>query len=414
MQSFKKWTRRTLAMNLIVVALVVLLNLIVDPYNMYQLVTISGITSNKHMAAKHSRRSKPYVIEKLNSEALAFGSSRTEVGIDPTHKGWKTHGEEVFNFGLGGAGIAEVADRFVWATEHCDFSQAVIGLDFFMFNVYVDNPFEPVGEEMEKTPLRATIAPHISSLLTTTALHASIRTLRKQDPVKSPGSLPNGQVAWTFNARRVGKYGHNSGFQRMEKNYFESSLFPLPHKSFQFTEESTGKSSFDSLKKILEVSRQKGIDLRFYISPVHARLCQVYVETGLWPTFEDWKLQLVEMIAADAAVHPNSLPFVLWDFTGYNSVTTEEVPPSGDTSTHMRWYWEASHFKKEAGDLVLSKIFSDVHDTLQPPNDFGVIINTANIEKHLQSIRKEQIRYQQEHQNDIAEVAAVGQDSTWR
>lgn len=122
---------------------------------------------------------------------------------------------------------------------------------------------------------------------------------------------------------------------------------------------------------------------------------------GLWPKFEQWKRELIKILAEDSAAHPNERPFPLWDFSGYNTYTIEDVPPPGDTRAKMQWYWESSHYKKELGDKVLDKIFGIDRNL---PSDFGRQINADNIEQHLAWIRAQQQEYIKSHPADVQEI----------
>ena len=44
----------------------------------------------------------------------------------------------------------------------------------------------------------------------------------------------------------------------------------------------------------------------------------------------------------EVITHPKAPPITLWDFSGYNTVTTEPVPPLEDRQATMQYYWETS------------------------------------------------------------------------
>ncbi|NEQ87322.1 MAG: hypothetical protein F6K26_47080, partial [Moorea sp. SIO2I5] len=90
--------------------------------------------------------------------------------------------------------------------------------------------------------------------------------------------------------------------------------------------------------------------------------------SGLWPELEKWKSRLVEITA-------------VWDFSGYNSITTEAIGEG------MKNYWDSSHYREEVGDLILNRLFSYQSQTV--PEDFGVLITPENVESHLGKIRNE-------------------------
>jgi 6,7-dimethyl-8-ribityllumazine synthase len=70
----------------------------------------------------------------------------------------------------------------------------------------------------------------------------------------------------------------------------------------------------------------------------------------------------------------------------------------------MRWYWEAGHFKKELGDLVLDKLFDYSNRESTVPVGFGVLLTPSNIEARLADIRVERERYAESHRQEVADL----------
>lgn len=381
-------------------------NLIVDPYDICRLVTIPGFNQNKPAAPRHVRVTKPALLRRYRFPALATGSSRVEIGIDPDHPGWDPRYRPVFNFGLGAAGIEEIAQRLENILDEQTVGQLVIGLDFFMFNAMLPNPLAAEGEpEVSRWRILGSgPGEWLSALLTTDALRASIETVRKQDRVRDPGYLPDGQIDTTFNLHRVSRVGHRQSFQRVERQYLDSDYFPPPLRLYRFEDPQSGASTLAAFRRILDAARAHGVDLHLYISPEHARLLEVAVQSGLWPRFEEWKRELVAIVAAEAAAAPGRQPYPLWDFSGYNSVTCEEVPSAGDRQTQMRYFWEGSHFKSETGDLLLDRLFVRCQPGREVPADFGVRLSPSNIETHIEEIRLRQQAYRKGHPADVAEI----------
>lgn len=98
-------------------------------------------------------------------------------------------------------------------------------------------------------------------------------------------------------------------------------------------------------------------------------------------------------------------PFPLWDFSGFNSLTTEEVPALGDTETRMKWYWESSHYKKELGDLVLDRVLDYSSPNRKVPADFGVLLDSKMLEAHLNQVRIDRDVWRKSHPEDVKEIA---------
>jgi len=118
---------------------------------------------------------------------------------------------------------------------------------------------------------------------------------------------------------------------------------------------------------------------------------------------------LVEINEQESACFGESA-YPLWDFSGYNSLTTEDVPPDGDSETQMKWYWESSHYKKELGDLVLDRIFDYHHSRRIVPDDFGILLTSENITAHLCRIRDKQREYHKLHPGDVAEIEELAKN----
>jgi len=94
----------------------------------------------------------------------------------------------------------------------------------------------------------------------------------------------------------------------------------------------------------------------------------------------------------------------LWDFSGYNSVTMDEVPPPETPSRPMRWYVDIGHYSKALGDIIQDRIFSFHEAGRVVPEDFGVQINSKNIDRHQTSRKIKQREYMQTYQEDIKEL----------
>ena len=54
----------------------------------------------------------------------------------------------------------------------------------------------------------------------------------------------------------------------------------------------------------------------------------------------------------------------------------------------MQYYWESSHYKKELGDIVLDRLLD-----ISPYKDFGIELNSQNIDNHIQKLRDDREKY---------------------
>jgi hypothetical protein len=96
----------------------------------------------------------------------------------------------------------------------------------------------------------------------------------------------------------------------------------------------------------------------------------------------------------------------LWDFSGFNEVTTESVPPSGDLKTPVKWFWEPAHYKRETGNLILDRIVNYTPSVLIQ-DDFGVLLTSENINEILVTNVQKGAEYLRREPDDAALVRTV-------
>jgi hypothetical protein len=109
--------------------------LMVDPYYVFGSPSLPGINMVRPFYELHVLAAKPYQVQRIKPAAVSLGSSRVEVGLDPRHPGWADR--NVFNFGLPSATSYEVMLAFLHARAVGQpLKQAVVGLDFFGFNIF--------------------------------------------------------------------------------------------------------------------------------------------------------------------------------------------------------------------------------------------------------------------------------------
>lgn|GEM_PF-1681415 len=120
---------------------------------------------------------------------------------------------------------------------------------------------------------------------------------------------------------------------------------------------------------------QKNIDRTVAINPIN----QVRYTAFDIDDYIRWYREVVEMAGQ------------VWDFSGLNPVTTND-----------RNYYDTSHFTKEIGDVVLTKIWQNRDRTpsasnnplkVSIPNDFGVLVTPENVEERVQQLYRQYRSY---------------------
>ena len=107
----------------------------VDPYYVFGSPGWPGINAVRPSYEPNVLSAKPYQVRRIRPAAVALGSSRVEVGLDPRHPGWID--SRTFNFALPSSTSYEVMLAFLHAQAvGRPLKQAVIGLDFYGFNIF--------------------------------------------------------------------------------------------------------------------------------------------------------------------------------------------------------------------------------------------------------------------------------------
>ena len=116
-------------------------------------------------------------------------------------------------------------------------------------------------------------------------------------------------------------------------------------------------SSIKYFESMVDLAYKNDIKLYIYFSPIHARLTEVNCMIGRWSHIETMKRAVVRIVNKKALDYGRA-PYQVWDFSGYNSITTEAVPEKMDKTGVMSWYWEGSHYTRETSRLIFDKIFN--------------------------------------------------------
>ena len=182
-------------------------------------------------------------------------------------------------------------------------------------------------------------------------------------------------------------------------------LLPSPSHRFCLDDGVRENASFRYLRKILETAKKNQIDVRLFIQPTHVYLLEVLKALEMMDDYEKWQHQLIDLVEGVNKKYPKSLNFSLWDFSGYNTVTMDEVPLAEETKNSMSWYYDIGHFIKALGDIIQDRMFSYHDEGRVIPKDFGIQINSKNIDLYQHAQRSKQREYVLTHQEEVNDLA---------
>jgi hypothetical protein len=340
-----------------VLLLIAIFNIIIDPYLYFYSPIFPRLNQFKPEQEKYLMLSKVAEAKHIKATTILLGSSRVMSGLDINHPALDSP-DSTYNLGLPGVNIYQSLAYFKHALAYQqDIEQVIIGIDFFMFNHYLKN-LENFDEE--RLGKKVGFEDLINNSLSLDTLESSIITFETN-----------------FNKK------NQSSYQESTKNRFRRWLTNFLSFEGFYKTYSLSKKQLNYFQEIINLCQQNNIDVKVFISPTHATQYEAIAVAGLWSTFEKWKREITKITP-------------VWDFSGYNSITTEKI------DEQMNNYIDNSHYSPQTGNIVINRLLSYQLDTV--PADFGVLINQDNIEFHLNKIRTDQEKWQQ---NNPAEVQLV-------
>ena len=366
------------------------------------MVEVSGFNRIKSQASERAPLFKRMGVKRIRPASLVLGNSRAEIGFDPESPAWPESARPVFNLALPGAGIAAVADELAEALRSASPRLVVVGLDFLDFRVDPSSDESFTAQPADSDPFRG-LRDRATALLTLNALADSLATIRAQHQPYATSLTDTGfnpKRDYIGVSRREGYYAmfrqrdqeNARAYVRGPKSVFQAGKRPAP--------------AFDAVDNIIALARARGVALRLVLYPYHVHTLMLFQLTGLWPAYEDWKRELVERV--DGA--RGTMDVELWDFTGFSPYTVEQVPRPGDTRTELQWYWEAGHFKKSLGDLLLANMF----DKRNNQEQWGRQLTGRNLDELLRQQREAREDYVRSHPDDVTALETLVAEAVYR
>lgn len=368
---------------ILTISMVGLFNYIVDPYGFYRLIEIKGFNQQKEGTRSKIRYVKALELPLRKPKTIIMGSSRVHDGMNPQHFLLRDPAfTPTYNLGIDMDRIHESLQYLKHSLANTEIKRVIFGLDFFMFNasqkVNYNFDSELIGRKVN-------IGDYLStSIFSRDAFVDSIRTIKASySQPEREEFLSNGYRPGNFVFYKVKSYPA----LHYHTNYIFLSSLPSQTKYYG-TKMTFDKAVFDDFEEILKICKRNNIDIKLYISPAHANLDgEGIAAAGKWEMLEEWKRRIVTI--ADKYATP------IWDFSGYNSVTTEPV------KTPMKYYWDSSHFTEVTSDLILKRMFAPSDFANEIPTDFGIRLSSMNIESHLEWIRQGRQSYTMKNPSDL-------------
>jgi hypothetical protein len=369
-RGYLRWMFATVAL---VVVLCGAVTSFIDPLGLFDGPRVPGINAVKPLLDHHRELSRWRAAERLCPTAGIFGNSRAEIGFDPEHPAFSQAGLSAFNHAIPGTSLATSLRQLKWLNEAgCPPRLVVLGIDFFDFLGGDPVPKPRPGDDRIPSVDAAVLAETVFSV---TALRDALATVLVQSERNPAITTPRGFNPLLQYRSEIAKSGHHALFaQRAQENW--RNWTRKPHR---LTPVGGGPSADDAaLAEFLAIATRSAKTVHLVIYPYHAQIRLMIERAGLSELFSAWKRRM--LVAAEKASNGKG-SVVLWDFSGVSPETLEVIPPAGDRSTQLQFYWEAGHFKKELGDLMLDQV-------LRGARGFGVRMRQQEIDSWLLEDRR--------------------------
>jgi hypothetical protein len=385
---------------------------------MYRLIDVEGFNAYKPAVDHRVRLVKAYDVRRIRPQAIILGTSRSHVGLRPSHDGWDPAAKPVYNLAFDGATTKEMYHYLIHAYTVRPLRQVVLGLDTYHATRASATARPDFDAQLLESPggLAQPLRADLKVLTSLDTLRASLATVRSQRERQPQWFAQDGQRLGDVFFHRAGEHfeqvgprGYFEEIDRLEVGFKREGQLAANDRRLARNAQPTtvgSDTSLDYIRRIVAFCRAAGVDLRIFIAPEHAHQLEITAAIGEWATLETAKRELVALLAEDAARHPDAAPIPLWDFSGYSSVTTEAIPESGGRA-EMEFYWDSSHFKAIAGDFVLDRLFGLSHPRREVPPDFGVRLTAATIESALARLRADQLAYRRSHPEDVGWIRSL-------
>lgn len=373
--SARRFLRTTLLVMALVVAGFLAVTVAVDPYDYWGMPRMQGLTLHKPGVHSHLKLAKTGQYLREKPRTVLAGNSRVDVGLDPKDAAWPTAFQLVYNFGMPGEGLASVAEVLTTAMAQHRPERVYLGIDFLDFLVSEDmwTGYDVSRLEPRRRGALERLRGFVKTSLSLDALVDSVLTLAEQRKTWPADTRRDGFSPLENYHSHVAQEGHAALFAQRTRE----TVVRLMQQPRRMEWSVPGRNpSWVRLEQFLARARAQGVEVVLFTFPYHAELLETLHQTGRWPELRQWLEQLATVAARE------EVP--LWSFIGYNRYTAEPVPPPGDRRTHMRWYWEAGHFKPELGGLVIARMTG-----ADAPAGFGRRVTPSNVQDVLAALEAE-------------------------
>lgn len=359
-----------LLLTLLVTACAVIgFNYWIDPYGIFGQPVITSLNQLKSEKSNRSRLFKAADVVRQKPKTILLGTSTVDFGMDADHPTLSTYAPS-YNLAMLGANAYEILHYLKHAAyNQPNLKRVIIGLDFVSFQKANVNKIDYDEARLETSHLP--FSDFLNSTFSIESLMASLKTI--QESQKSTAIPP-----YSLNGNRSENW---SATQEPQIYIFMRTLAKVLAARIQKQD-----TYLQNFREIVEFCRDRNIEIQAFFTPIHATLTEAYYVSDQMRDIMEIQRQLVKILP-------------IWDFAGFNSITTEPIREV------MQNYLDSMHYRKKLGDLMLRKMLAPQDKSV--PSDFGELLTSSNIEQHLAKLHQDWLKWRKDNPKLVEMVHAL-------
>lgn len=394
-------------------------NALMDPYVLFDTPRIDNVNRYKPTGLNFIRLSKGHRVSSGQYETLILGSSRTGRGLNCELLGYAD--DDCYNASTTAATPAE-SFRYLQQQAPQSLNSVYLGLDLFtivdmrLLNAsFVDDRLRTgANGQWNYRYYKQFISDYFGSLVSYQVLEDSRLALRSQQntvvmPLQDGMPEIHSDGSWGEDPTRLKARaaGGNLRGKKQEKRFVH--LYHVMTELFQRSRHEHSEaglavtSSMDrhllAFRDAVEYSHAQGLDLKIFFNTAHAYYWQLLYEQSEGRLLDYWKQRIVE-INQHSAEKFGAAPFPVFDFSGFNTISTEEVPSRLNDYRFMDGFQDIMHYNLETGGKMVNIMAAECRS--ERGDDWGLCVDQENIQAHLRSQRRKYRQYVSDNQGVLA------------
>lgn len=389
---FKRFMRYLAIMMGCYFAITAILSLTVDPWRINNTrLSIKSLDSSREISGT-VRVGKAALANRGNWEAIMLGSSRIEMGLNPSHPAFE--GKRTVNLAMSAATLNESIPVGNYTLDrNPSIRRIIFGIEAGEF--FNDLDSRKYAGSFEASPFadnNRSIERGINQVIGSRSLFDSIATIQRYLKGTGPERSPLGQ--WV-------KPNHPANLRTFVEDSFQF-CYVNNEDAWAFRPQKLRQKKADLLTGFIQRCRDSGIQLYIVVSPQHA-LMQIH------PTLDEPKTMwwehdlsaLVDICKKANSVQSSGPHVKLWSFLTFNEFTNRSMPAIGAESQQMSGWFNLGHAKPELGDKMIETVISG--EPAKDPNGTPYGVNL--LDEDFKEIRLNWIAahyaYCKTHPNDV-------------